>query len=218
MNGHTKLNLVGCVYGNLRVIKEAHSVKGKTRWVCKCKCGTVSIKATSDLRRKRRIVAGCSIKCPMVGERISLLGRTHGMSKHLGFYSYRNMLSRCYNPKNCKWERYGGRGISVCDQWRHSFENFWMDMGTTWKQGLTIHRKNNDGNYSKTNCCWATYKTQALNRCNSISVEDAPIDFREEAIKRGVKISTFYWRVKNGRNWAQVLGKPYQFRNPTINT
>lgn len=213
---HPVLSLIGHTYGNLVVIRQVPNGHGKrVQWLCLCKCGKQSIKSGSDLRRKGRDVAGCSIRCPLVGTRISRNKTTHGMSKHKAFYSYNNMLARCYNPKNHKWESYGGRGITVCPRWLQSFENFWEDMGPSYIHGLTLHRKNNNGNYSPRNCCWANLTTQARNRRDTVNPDGAPANFREIALAKGIKIATFYRRIATGRSWEQVISKPYQFRKPT---
>ena len=72
------------------------------------------------------------------------------------------MIQRCENPNNPDYKDYGGRGIKVCPRW-HKFENFYKDMGEK-PEGLTLERKNNDGIYGLSNCCYATRKEQANNR------------------------------------------------------
>lgn len=73
------------------------------------------------------------------------------------------MRERCYNPKHIAYHRYGGRGITVCDRWRNSFEAFLADMGAR-PEGRTLDRVNNNGNYEPSNCRWATPKEQRANQ------------------------------------------------------
>lgn len=74
------------------------------------------------------------------------------------------MRQRCSNAKNSEYKNYGARGILVCSRWANSFLAFWQDMGPTWKPGLELDRRNNNGNYDLGNCRWTDSRTQKLNR------------------------------------------------------
>lgn len=84
---------------------------------------------------------------------------------------WRDMKQRCYNEKSQRFKTHGARGIKVCESWRNSFEEFLRDMGVKPQKNLSLDRINNDGNYEKGNCRWATSKEQANNRGNCIYVE-----------------------------------------------
>lgn len=90
--------------------------------------------------------------------------KTHGMSRTPEWEAWRSMLKRCYKPNTRNYDRYGGRGISVCARWRESFANFFADMGPRPSKRHSLHRRENDGNYEKSNCEWATKTVQAGNR------------------------------------------------------
>lgn len=83
---------------------------------------------------------------------------------------YYAMIARCYNIKNPKYPRYGGRGISVCPRWRHSFKNFFTDMGKR-PFNTTLGRINNNGNYEPSNCRWENAYQQARNKSSNIVLE-----------------------------------------------
>jgi hypothetical protein len=83
--------------------------------------------------------------------------------------SWQEAVARCTNPKNKRWERYGGRGIAICERWL-SFESFLADMGER-PPGTTLDRINNDGNYEPGNCRWATAVQQQNNRSDTLRLQ-----------------------------------------------
>ena len=143
---------IGKRFGKLIVESFSHvNDKGRTFVKCKCDCGNETITNASSLIRV--VSCGCSkIK--------------HGMSKTLTYKSYNSMRRRVLNSKDIGYKRYGGRGITICERWLESFENFLEDMGER-PEGTTIDRIENDGNYEPSNCKWSTPKEQANNRSTS---------------------------------------------------
>lgn len=95
-------------------------------------------------------------------------GVTHGLSDTRIYKIWSNMKSRCYNPNAERYERYGGRGITVCDKWREDFLSFYQwAMSNGYESGLSLERKDIDQGYSPENCCWITKGEQSLNTCRS---------------------------------------------------
>jgi hypothetical protein len=95
--------------------------------------------------------------------------KTHGKRKDPIYYVWRSMKQRCLNKNHKNYDRYGGRGITVCDEWLNSFENFYRDMGDRPK-GLSLDRIDNNKGYSKENCRWTTFKNQSRNRVSNVMI------------------------------------------------
>jgi len=121
-------------------------------------------------------------------------------SVHPIYNSWRGMIERCTNPNHKAWNRYGGRGITVCDAWRVS-ANFLRDMAPSWRPGLSIDRIDSDGNYEPGNCRWATPKVQRLNTKLRINIIDTPwgrMTLGEAAERSGIDRTTIYSRLLAG--------------------
>jgi hypothetical protein len=123
----------------------------------------------------------------------------HGHSHSRSYHSWQDMHKRCYNQKSDKWLRYGARGIKVCARWK-LFANFLADMGER-PHGKTLDRKNNNGNYTPSNCRWATPKQQVR---NSTTVKTVMVNGKkfesltDAAIFFNVKPNTFRVRLNRG--------------------
>lgn len=111
------------------------------------------------------------------------------------------VMERCYSESDPAYDRYGGRGIKVCDRW-HDFKNFYEDMGDR-PEGRTLDRINNDGDYSPDNCRWATYKRQNRNKRNTIIVEfnGETACLKDLTEKYGLNYQTVYARIKK-HGWS----------------
>lgn len=122
------------------------------------------------------------------------------------------MKQRCTNTKKDGFEQYGGRGIKVCDRWMHSFDNWLADMGPRPGPNYSLERKDVDGDYSPTNCIWATAAAQQWNRRDTRMVEfKGRYIAAAELIKTApisMHVNTFMRRVTRGWSVERALTTP----------
>lgn len=163
------IDLTNQKFGRLTVIGPAprpKSAKDKSQfWLVLCDCGNQKIVDGHNLRSGNTKSCGCS-KIRRV-RRIKEAHQTHGMSKTKLCRTLHNMKQRCGNPNHNLYKYYGERGIKVCDEWlgKNGFINFYnWSMAHGYKEGLTIDRICNDGNYEPSNCRWTDMSVQCLNR------------------------------------------------------
>lgn len=158
-----RLDLRGREFSKLTaVVFAGKTPAGQAKWWVECSCGEYLIVRANDLRTGRTRSCGCLRR-----ERSRELKTTHGHARYRRFSgvykAWRAMVQRCeIGPESNAYQYYAGRGISVCHQWRNSFETFFADMGPR-PFGKTLDRINNDGNYEPGNCRWATMGEQRRN-------------------------------------------------------
>lgn len=134
----------------------------------------------------------------------------HGMARTPTYQAWKDMKRRCYNPSYAHFDRYGGRGITVCDRWRDSFEAFLADMGERPFPGAQLDRENNDGNYELGNCKWSTALANSNNRACSPKIEfkGEALTASEWAHKLGLQRSAIAQRLRNGWSVERALTTP----------
>lgn len=159
--GRKALELRGKRFGRLTVLKRTGRDKGgNVFWLCQCDCGNIKEIRGMSLKPGGTQSCGCFQKEEMSKTKIKHGHKANGIATKT-YKAWQAIHQRCNNPNSPAYEDYGGRGITVCEQW-NTFENFLEDMGEG-PEGLTIDRKDNDGNYEPGNCRWATPKEQNRN-------------------------------------------------------
>ena len=132
--------------------------------------------------------------------RINTGVKTHGMRNTPEFRIWYGMLTRCYNPNTKSFPDYGGRGITVCQQWLDSFEQFYADMGRRPSAAHQIDRIENEKGYAPGNCKWSTRKEQSKNRRSNVRVDyqGETLNLTDLAEKVGLKMVTLRARLLRG--------------------
>lgn len=209
MNSNAKIPMAGRVFGRLTVMAEAAPYqpptgKRQAQWLCACECGEETIVRGSLLRRGISKSCGC-----LRLEVLARSARTHGLSSHSAFSSWRAMVRRCTDPNDVSYDDYGGRGITVCERWM-SVAKFIADMGER-PAGTTLDRIKNERGYEPGNCRWATPAEQARNtRRNTCTPEKAQAvralaaaGVKKAAIARRLQLNRETVRgIANGDRWG----------------
>jgi hypothetical protein len=155
-------NLTGRQFGSWYVIGRVDYKPNRVYWKCKCVCGSIRPVATSAL------TLGYSTCCGCIGDKATSLRRRihHETNARITpeYRAWSHMKWRVLNPKCPMYYRYGGRGVTICKRWMHSYPNFLKDMGRKPARHYSLDRIDNSKGYSSAICRWATPKQQANNR------------------------------------------------------
>ena len=133
----------------------------------------------------------------------------HGKTGTRTYDTWRSIKERCCNPSSKDWANYGGRGISICDQWNLSFTNFLADMGER-PEGMSIDRIDNNAGYTKENCRWASQITQGNNRrtCVYIDFNGKSQSIADWSREVGIERKTLEYRIRTGWDAERALTTP----------
>lgn len=194
--------LLNCIYDG-EVSTQLINGSYRRRCYFICECGNRFISYINDIKSGHTKSCGCSHS----------KYKKHGMAKEgrvsSEYHTYQNMIARCYNPLQTGYKNYGGRGITVCDRWLESFENFFEDMGFKPSPAHSINRIKNELGYSKENCEWATQKEQMSNtrRNLKITFNGLTKTVTDWSIETGIDKTTLAVRYKKGMDMESVFYK-----------
>lgn len=202
-----RIELEGKQFGRLSVVKYV----GKGKYECACSCGNRKDISGYNLRIGKTKSCGC-LSTDVTKDRST----THGQSNTKLYFVWKQMINRCENHKDKSFEIYGGRGISVCDEW-HDFSLFYQwAIENGYGSGLTIERIDVNGNYTPENCCWITRKDQNRNRRSNVFITyngETKI-FSEWADEYGINRATLRHRIFDyGWSIHRALNTPVKKMN-----
>lgn len=181
--------MIGQRFGRLVVIDRSSQQAGNATWHCQCDCGTRVIARSDHLASGTTKSCGCLVTDTFI---------THGESNTKLYRIWCAMKQRCLNPNSESYERYGGRGITICQEWIDSFESFRQDMGPLPSEYHTLERRDNNGPYSPYNCIWATLTEQQNNtrRNRRLTYAGESLTVAQWARRLGIPASTIRGRLK----------------------
>ncbi len=174
---------------------------GNGRWTAKCDCGAVKDCLVDHLSK------GKSTRC------MTCSGELRRKSNYFysdEYHTWKHMMQRCFNKNNSRYHQYGGRGITVCEEWK-SFDNFLSDMGQR-PIKRSLDRIDVDGNYSKENCRWATAKEQMRNR-RIHKIKPCVTELSETV---GIPKGTLQTRLKRGWDVDKAISTPVNVKSESI--
>ena len=163
-------------FGRLTVIGISDKNTRKTYWDCLCECGNMKSVRADSLKAGLIRSCGClkkeQDKNNLVNDqkkKAIAFGSVYGHTRLHDIWS--NMKGRCYNHNDSRYSNYGGRGITVCDEWKDDYFSFYKwAIENGYSDNLTIDRIDNDKGYDPENCRWTDLKTQARNRTSNINI------------------------------------------------
>lgn len=189
-------NLLGKKFGRLTIMSRYGSnTNGSITWMCLCDCGNEVVVSGSNMKNGSSQSCGC-----LQRENTGKANRKHGLADAIPLYTtWGNIKARCHNSNRTDYSSYGGSGITLCDEWKNDFMTFhdWA-IANGYKKGLTIERKDVNGNYDAINCTWITPSEQAKNRRNVIrvTIEGKSMTLKDAATLRNIPYARVWARLK----------------------
>lgn len=194
-----KKDYAGQKFNKLTVVEFVERRKGHMYWLFACDCGGSRVTRIDHVRGGATKSCGCLLNTDKI---------THGETNSRLYGIYHKMKSRCLTKTDKAYIRYGGRGITICDEWHNDFVVFrdWA-LANGYTDALTLDRQDNNGNYEPSNCRWATNTMQANNRRSNclISYKGTTLNIAQWAEKQGISRAALYARLRRGMPIERAL-------------
>lgn len=207
-------DLTGQQFGRLTVIERAANKGKQVMWKCRCECGQEIV------TRGDNLTSGATKSCGCYNRSQSSKAHTkHGEHNTRLNRIWRKMKNRCTNPSNTSYKNYGGRGITVCQEWADSFETFrdWA-MANGYRDALTIDREDVNGPYSPENCRWITNQKQQNNRRDNhyITFNGETRTITEWARLYNLSENALVHRIQRGWDVEKAFTTPLNKKSPKL--
>lgn len=206
--GRRCIDLTGQRFGRLVVVERAQNIGARTAWLCKCQCGNEHIALGGNLRQGNATSCGCYHR-----EIASKVNTKHQKSRDKNYIEWSGIKTRCYNEMFDQYINYGGRGITMCDRWRESFEAFYEDVSKLphfGEKGYSLNRIDNDGNYEPNNVEWSDKIVQANNKRNNrlLTYNGKTQTMAQWSKDKKIPSSVIFKRLSLGWSVDEILTKP----------
>lgn len=198
-------------FGRLTLIGENVDGRRKNQRYAWCKCDCGNVKSINIYSLKHGISRSCGcLRTEELVERSVTHGKARVSKRSPEYRAWADAKTRCFNPRVRNYAEYGGRGISMCEEWRGSFEAFYRDMGDRPSPIHSLDRIDTNGDYEKSNCRWSTDKEQCRNtRFNRIlEIDGQRMPLVEAAERYGIKRATIWRRLEAGWSVHEAVKTP----------
>lgn len=204
------INLTGNTFGRLKVLRlGGRSKSNQILWLCRCNCGKEILVQTCHLNSGHTKSCGCYRV--EVARHFGEKNSSHGGHGTRLYNIWHGMKQRCYDKGCHSFPLYGGRGISVCDEWKHDFTSFrdWA-ICHGYSEELSIDRIDTNGNYSPENCKWSTQEEQQNNKKNNLllTLDGETHTAPEWGRMLGIPVHVIYNRIRYGWDVENILKRP----------
>ena len=199
------IDLTDRIFTRLTVLYYVGKYDDNHMWACECIDGNIRYVSGRALKSESVKSCGCLAK----GHYLNI-NKTHGFSKEKMFNVWKGIISRCCNPKYNEYKNYGARGITVCEEWKNDYLRFKEDVGEKPSPEHSLDRIDNNGNYCKENCRWATPEEQSNNKRTNAFIEynGKTLTVQQWSRETGIKRGVINHRLSLGWDAEKILTTP----------